>query len=102
MTTTPRTQAQQDAIDTATQVVKTIDNLAESEDFRRFMERFSRRSDQLAEDILHDDSLTPDDREKLRNRRLGILEVLLAPKEDRDAQARVLAQYGIMVDHPQE
>lgn len=90
-----RTPEQQASIDTAMQVVKTIDNLSKNDDFRLFMERFTRRSDALAQDILHDDSLSPDEREKLRHRRLGILEVLLAPKEDREAQVRVLAQYGI-------
>lgn len=79
------------------QAVKTIDNLIGNDDFRRFMERFTRRSDQLADDVLHDDSLSKKKREKLRNIRLGLLEILLAPDEDRKAQVRVLAQYGISI-----
>lgn len=90
-----RTKPQQDSIDTALQVVRIIDALAANEDFRLFMERFTRRADALALEILHDDKITPVEREKLRSHRLGILEVLLAPKEDRDAQVRVLAGYGI-------
>lgn len=94
-----RTQAQQAAIDTAQQVVRTIDNLAANEDFRRFMERFSRRADELADKILHGD-MKKKKREELRQLRLGILEVLLAPKEDRAAQAKVLAEYGIAPTDP--
>jgi hypothetical protein len=90
-----RPKPQQDAIDTALQVVRTIDALSANDDFRLFMERFTRRADALALEILHDDRLSAEDREKLRNRRLGILEVLLAPKEDREAQVRVLAGYGV-------
>ena len=91
----PRTIEAQNAIDSAMQVVRTIDNLTTNEDFRLFMERFTRRADALAMEILHDDTLKPEEREALRNRRLGVLEVLLAPKEDRDAQVRVLGQYGM-------
>lgn len=90
-----RTPQQQASIDTAMQVVKTIDNLAKNDDFKRFMDRFAAESDLLAQTILHDDKLTPDEREKIRQKRMGILEVLLAPKRDREAQVRVLAQYGI-------
>lgn len=98
-----RTPEQQASIDTALEVVTTIDNLAKNQDFKRFMERFSRRSDALAQDILHDDDLTPEEREKLRHRRLGILEVLLAPREDREAQIRVLSKYGISLgESPQQ
>ena len=96
-----RTQSQQDSIDSAMKVIKTIDALAGNEDFQRFMERFTRRADQLALEILHNDMPT-DEREKLRHCRLGILEVLLAPKEDREAQVRVLAGYGIQPGDPVE
>lgn len=91
------TDSQQLAIESALKLVRTIDNLAGNPDFREFMARFSQRADELAGLILHDDAVSPEQREKLRNRRLGILEILLAPAEDRAAQVRVLAHYGI---HP--
>jgi hypothetical protein len=93
----PRTQAQQDSIDSAMRVIRTIDNLAKSDDFKHFMERHTRRADALALEVLHDD-MPVEKREELRHRRLGIMEVLLSLQEDRDAQVRVLAGYGIGVD----
>lgn len=96
-----RTPEQQASIETSLEVVRTIDSLAKNEDFRRFMERFSRRADSLADQILHDE-MKPKQREKLRQRRLGILEILLAPKQDREAQVRNLKQYGIQPGDPEE
>jgi hypothetical protein len=92
---TKRTQAQQDSIKTALSVIRGLDELAGNEHFRLFMKRFSDRADELAMDILHNDKITPEDREKTRNRRLGILDVLLSPSQDRAAQISVLASFGI-------
>jgi hypothetical protein len=92
---TINTKAQQDAIDTAMKVIRGIDDLAGNENFRNFMKSFSKRSDALALTILHEDKLTHDERESLRNRRLGILEVLMQPSEDRAAQVGNLARFGI-------
>jgi hypothetical protein len=91
------TKPQQDAIDTAIKVIRGIDELAGNENFRNFMKSFSKRSDALALTILHEDKLTHDERESLRNRRLGILEVLMQPSEDRAAQVGVLARFGIEI-----
>lgn len=97
----PRTPEEQKAIDGAMKVVNTIDALVQNEDFQRFMKQHSARADQLAQEILHDD-MEPEKREALRNRRLGLLEVLLAPKQDRDAQVGVLARFGVHPGDPQE
>ena len=98
---TRRSPAQQAAIDTAQQAVRTIDALRVNEDFRRFMDRFQARADQLADLILHK-NMKSKEREKLRNHRLGILEVLAAPKEDRAAQVKVLTEYGIAPADPRQ
>lgn len=90
-----RTQAQQDSIETALIVIRGLDELAGNEHFRLFMKRFSDRADELAMDILHNDKITPEERESIRNRRLGMLEILLSPSQDRAAQVSVLASFGI-------
>ena len=97
----PRTPEDQKAIDSAMQVVNAIDALARNDDFKRFIASHSERADQLAREILHDD-MEPEKREALRNRRLGLLEILLSPKQYRDAQAGVLARYGIHPGDPVE
>lgn len=94
MTPKPRIPEEQKAIETALRVVNSIDALVQNEDFQRFMAQHTERADRLANEILHND-MPPEQREALRNRRLGLLEVLLAPKQDRDAQAGLLARYGI-------
>ena len=67
---------------------------ASQREFQRFMARFKEQADTLAESILHDE-MPHEEREALRHKRLGILEVLRSPNEDRQAQVSVLAQYGI-------
>lgn len=93
-TPSPYTPDEQQEIDQAMLVVTTIDNLANNPDFRTFMQRFSDEADGIADKILHTE-MPAEEREKLRQRRIGMLEILLAPKVDRDAQLRTLARYGI-------
>ena len=94
MTPKPPTAEEQKAIETALRVVNSIDALLKNDDFQRFITQHSARADQLAMEILHHE-MPPEKREALRNRRLGVLEVLLSLKEDRDAQVGLLARYGM-------
>lgn len=80
-------------------VVRNIDTLARLDEFKAFMDRIKRRADELANEVLHDD-MKPKEREKRRNHRLGLLEVLGIPKDDREASVRILAQYGISPGDP--
>lgn len=91
----PRTPEEQKSIDTALKVVKSIDALTSNEDFQWFMAEHGKRADALAIEILHTD-MTPEKREAMRNRRLGVLDVLLSLQEDRSAQMGLLARYGVM------
>jgi hypothetical protein len=97
-----RTPNQLSSIATAREVIRRIDNLKASDDFGKFMAEFSKRADDMADQVLHSETLTLDEREKLRIRRLGILEVLGAPKADRAAQIRVLSSYGITPGDPSD
>jgi hypothetical protein len=90
----PPTAEEQIAIETALRVVHSIAALLKNDDFQRFLTQHSERADQLAMEILHHE-MKPKKREALRNRRLGVLEVLLSLREDRDAQAGLLARHGI-------
>ena len=76
------------------EAVSAIDFLTKRDEFRAFMEYFQKRADELADDVLHNDSLSDREREAARMRRAGILEVLRWPMEQREAHVRVLAQYG--------
>lgn len=81
------------AVATAHQVIRDIDFLTANPQFQRFIERFQKQADSMADKILH--GTMPDrEREDLRQKRLGILDVLGSLKDDRSAQMRVLASYG--------
>lgn len=66
----------------AAQTIANMEFLLKREEFVAYQERMRRMSDHLAEDILHNDTLTPVEREAKRNQRLGILECLKAPGDD--------------------
>jgi hypothetical protein len=96
-----QTSNKQEAIASAHRAIRSIDALANNPDFRWFMSLHANRCDSLANKILHE-PMPLDERERLRARRLGLLEVLLSPKEDRAAQVRILAESGItMGDAPE-
>ena len=81
--------SKQDMLTTATTAVRDIEFLARSEEFGRFMDHFKARADKLADEILHSDM--PDaEREKMRQFRLGILEVLRGPQEIHRINATLL------------
>jgi hypothetical protein len=87
--------------DTSLKTVQALDELTRNDSFKQFMQRLQRRADELADEVLHHE-LTPELREQRRNHRLGMLEVLRVPREDREASVRTLASYGIQAgDAPQ-
>lgn len=88
------TSNQNEAISQAAKTVSNIDFLLGRVEFQEFFARFQRRSDELADRILHED-MPPDQREGLRQLRLGIREVLLSPEEDKTTNLNTLSQYGI-------
>ena len=89
-----RTTEEQKAINTALKMVKAIDSLTCNEDFQWFMAEHGKRADNMAIEILHTE-MTPEKREAMRNRRLGVLDVLLSLQEDKSAQMGLLARFGI-------
>lgn len=92
---TPQTQQSADAIATAQTAIRSAREFQESDAAKWFFGVLRERCDKMADDILHDNELTPDAREALRRERLGILEALKTPSDQEDAQIRVLASYGI-------
>lgn len=86
-------ESQKKAVATAHQVIRDIDFLAANPQFKRFAERFQNQLDSMADKILHG-TMTDREREDLRQKRLGILEVFGSLKDDRSAQMRVLSSYG--------
>jgi len=77
----------------ATTMVRDIEFLAKSDEFTRFMDHFKARADRLADEILHGE-MADAEREKLRQFRLGVLEVLKGPQEIHRANALILQQHG--------
>ncbi len=74
-------------------MVNDIEFLAGREEFSRFMDHFRTRVDKLALEILHND-MPPEQREALRQFRLGILEVLGGPQELHRVNAMILERNG--------
>lgn len=74
--------------------VAAIERLVDEEGFKMVTSILKDRADQLADSILHDDDLSSVDREAFRQRRLGILEALKAPKEIHDGGTNVMRVNG--------
>jgi len=88
------TQGQHEEMAQAAKTVSNIDFLLGRVEFQEFIEKFQRRSDELQDRILHED-MPADQREGLRQQRLGIREVLISLDEDKTANLRTLSQFGI-------
>ena len=89
------TQTQQVICEQSLACLRAIETLSRTPEFMEFLERIRKRADQLADEVLHKEDLTPEEREKLRCHRNGIMEVLATPQDDRAASMRILAEYGI-------
>ncbi len=82
------------AIRYAREALEDMEELAGNAAYLRLREKLRRRSEEWAEALLGDDSLSPADREALRQRRKGLLEALDFPEEEKLAQERVLKACG--------
>lgn len=77
----PLTPQQRETARVASEMISNLEFLLGRDEFKAFLDRFRRQSDDMADSILHDD-MAPEEREKIRQKRLAILEVLKAPSED--------------------
>lgn len=83
------------AADHAANTLRDIEFLTECREFKSFMDGFKNRANQMAELILHDNELSPVDREAMRRERMGILEVLQSPAMIHQGATSVLRSHGI-------
>lgn len=91
------------AVNTARQIIHDNTFLLDREEFIRFLDRWKREADRLADEILHRSDLSDRERENLRQYRLGILTVLKSPHEDTEAQSNLLARMNqprVMLNEP--
>jgi hypothetical protein len=88
-----RSEEDQAAINASRKAIEQIDALAENEAFCDFMGRLDRVTDQMAVEILEGD-MTAQERNDLRHKRLGMVEVLRQPAEDRKQHAYNLENLG--------
>lgn len=77
----------------ASETFSNLDFLTKRDEFREFIEIFERRAASIAEEILENDDISADEREKLRQIRKGILEVINFPAEEMAASRRVIASH---------
>ena len=78
---------------TAEKAVQDMEFLSKCDEFKRFVDHFRNRSDKLADEILYND-MPDDEREKKRQFRLGILEVLRGMSEIHAANSIILRNQG--------
>lgn len=87
------TDQKAELMQTAERAVQDMEFLSKCDEFKRFMDHFRNRSDNLADEILHGD-MQGDEREKKRQFRLGILEVLRGLNEIHAANSIILRNQG--------
>lgn len=87
------TDSQKDLCAKAGQTISNLDFLTKREEFQEFIANHRRNADALAEQILDDDSISPEQRERLRQRRKGMLEVLDSPAEDMRVNRGIIDAY---------
>ena len=66
----------------AGQTFSNLEFLTKREEFQEFIAKHRRIAEGLADQILNDDNLTHEERDALRHRRKGILEVIYSPAID--------------------
>ena len=77
------------------EAVSEIDFLTRRPEFQRFMLKLEERRKRYAEAILGDESLSAEEREKLRQRHVELSDVLEWPERERQAHVSILASFGI-------
>lgn len=83
------------AVDHAANTLREIEFLSDCKEFGAFMAKFKARADAMADAILHDNELSPTEREAMRRERMGILEVMQAPSLIHQGAKSVLRSHGI-------
>lgn len=92
---TPQTQQAADSIATAQTAIRNAREIQESDCGKWLFDVLRKRCDQMADDILHDNSLSHESREALRRERLGLQEALRTAADLETASIQTLARYGI-------
>lgn len=92
---TPKTQQAADSIASAQTAIRHAREIQESDCGKWLFEVLRKRCDQMADDILHDNSLSGEDREALRRERLGLQEALRTAADLENASIQTLARYNI-------
>lgn len=89
------TENQKDLCAKAGQTISNLDYLTKREEFQEFIANHRRHADVLAEQILEDDGISSDERERLRQLRKGILSVIDSPEQDMRACRTIIdGHYG--------
>jgi hypothetical protein len=89
------TTSQKEIARASAEAVSAIDTLARRPEFHHFLDSLRRREKQYADSILNDDAMPHDEREKLRQRRMELVEVIEWHVRERQAHVSVLASFGI-------
>jgi hypothetical protein len=76
------------------EAVSAIDFLTKRPEFQRFLGKLREREAQYAAAILNDD-MADGEREKLRQRRLELVEIIQWPEQERAAHVSILGSFGI-------
>lgn len=95
------TEEQNQAINASRAAIAAIDALAAIPAFQKFMDRAEAVAHELAGEILEGTKLTPEERENLRHKRLGIVEVLRQPALDRQQHVFNLQNLGAAIFSPE-
>lgn len=93
----PLTSQQQQQARYSGEALARIDDLEKSDDFSWFLEILKRKSDDLAQQILHsdEDTLSDQGRRDMRHHRNGILEALSALAEAKTSHLRIMKDLGV-------
>lgn len=83
-------------VEKSTQAIREIDGLINSLSFRAYAAKIERKAAELAETVLGG-RLPAEEREELRQQRIGLLSGLRMIADDRDGHANILRGHGIEV-----
>lgn len=87
------TQSQKDLCANAGQRISNLDFLTKREEFKEFINQFRVVAEELAKVILNEDNINAQERERMRQRRIGILDVIDSPEIDMRANRGILDSF---------
>ena len=91
----PKSAADAIACDGAFAQLSNLDFLEKRPEFQQFLARHRTAVAELERAILEDDSISPEERERLRMRRKGIMDVIMDVDRQRTSNLKKLAQMGV-------